>query len=58
MVPQRNQPIPLIGRGGVQLVTGDALIGFIALPLAALLREVLSAMGSRRSDRSILFLPP
>ncbi|MFZ9278229.1 MAG: sugar transferase [Candidatus Limnocylindrus sp.] len=46
MVPQRNQPIPLIGRGGVQLVTGDALIGFIALPLAALLREVLSAMGS------------
>ena len=46
MVPQRNQPIPLIGRGGVQLIAGDALIGFLALPLAALLRELLSAMGS------------
>lgn len=46
MVPQRNRPIPLIGRGGVQLIAGDALIGFLALPLAALLRELLSAMGS------------
>lgn len=46
MVPQRNQPTPLIGRGGVQLIAGDALIGFFALPLAALLRELLSAIGS------------
>lgn len=46
MAPQRRQPTPLIGRGGVQVVAGDALIGFLALPLAALIREVLSTLGS------------
>jgi lipopolysaccharide/colanic/teichoic acid biosynthesis glycosyltransferase len=46
MNPQRNQPIPLIGRGGVQLVAGDASIGLLALPLAALVREILGAVGS------------
>ena len=43
-----NEPkhlAPLIGRGGVQLVAGDALIGLIALPLSALLRSVLGDAG-------------
>lgn len=43
---KHKQPIPLIGRGGVQLVAGDATIGFLALPFAALLREFLRAIGS------------
>ena len=38
-----RRPVPLIGRGGVQLVAGDALIGLLGLPLAALLRSVLGA---------------
>lgn len=42
----RSQPTPLIGRGGVQLVAGDAVIGSASLPLAALLRELLQALGS------------
>ena len=38
-----RRPVPLIGRRGVQLVAGDALIGLLGLPLAALLRSVLGA---------------
>ena len=46
MNPKANnsqRPVPLIGRGGVQLVAGDALIGLLGLPLAALLRSLLGA---------------
>ena len=39
-------PAPLIGRGGVRLVAGDALFGLSALPLSALLRDLLGTLGS------------
>ena len=41
-----KSPAPLIGRGGVRLVAGDALFGLLALPLSALLRDLLGAIGS------------
>ena len=47
MNPKANnsqRPVPLIGRGGVQLVAGDALIGLLGLPLSALLRSLLGAV--------------
>ncbi len=46
MASPSSRPSPLIGRGGVQVVAGDAAIGFLALPLSALLRELLAALGS------------
>lgn len=36
---------PIVGRGGVQLVAGDLLIGISALPFAALARELLAPTG-------------
>ena len=36
---------PIVGRGGVQLVAGDLLIGAAALPIAALVRELLAPTG-------------
>ena len=39
-----QRPVPLIGRGGVQLVAGDALIGLLGLPISALLRSILGAL--------------
>ena len=36
---------PIVGRGGVQLVAGDLLIGISALPIAALARELLAPTG-------------
>ena len=45
MANEPNHLAPLIGRGGVQLVAGDAFFGFIALPLSALLRSVLGDAG-------------
>ena len=38
--------VPLFGRGGAQLVTFDATFGFFALPIAAIVREVLGAIDS------------
>jgi ABC-2 type transport system ATP-binding protein len=37
---------PLIGRTGVRLVASDVLAGGVALPAAALLRDLLGAAGS------------
>jgi lipopolysaccharide/colanic/teichoic acid biosynthesis glycosyltransferase len=42
---------PIVGRGGVQLVAADLIIGIAALPLAALVRELLQPTG-------ILFAAP
>ena len=36
---------PIVGRGGVQLVAADLIIGIAALPLAALVRELLQPTG-------------
>lgn len=36
---------PIVGRGGVQLVAADLIIGIAALPLAALARELLQPTG-------------
>ena len=36
---------PIVGRGGVQLVAADLLIGVSALPIAALFRELLAPTG-------------
>jgi len=46
MKPSHSRSVPLIGRGGVQLVAGDVIIGSASLPLAALIRELLQALGS------------
>jgi lipopolysaccharide/colanic/teichoic acid biosynthesis glycosyltransferase len=46
MKPSHSRSVPLIGRGGVQLVAGDVIIGSASLPLAALTRELLQALGS------------
>jgi lipopolysaccharide/colanic/teichoic acid biosynthesis glycosyltransferase len=46
MLSRSQLPAPLIGRDGVQTVAGDALIGFLALPLSAFVREVLGVNGS------------
>ena len=36
-----QRPAPLIGRSGVQVIAGDIVIGALALPLSALLRQGL-----------------
>jgi lipopolysaccharide/colanic/teichoic acid biosynthesis glycosyltransferase len=36
---------PIVGRGGVQLVAADLIIGIAALPLAALVRDLLQPTG-------------
>jgi hypothetical protein len=36
-----QRPAPLIGRSGVQVIVGDIVIGALALPLSALLRQGL-----------------
>jgi len=36
---------PIVGRGGVQLVAADLIIGIAALPLATLVRELLQPTG-------------
>lgn len=46
MLSRSQLPAPLIGRDGVQTVAGDAFIGFLALPLSALVREALGVNGS------------
>lgn len=38
--------VPLFGRGGVRLVSLDVVVGVVALPLAALLRELLKVLDS------------
>ena len=46
MLNKRSAPSPLIGRGGVRLVAADALFGIAALPISALLRDLLGIAGS------------
>lgn len=41
-----EQAVPLFGTGGVRMVVLDVLIGLMALPAAALIREVLGSIDS------------